>query len=56
VWHFAFHGARDVAEMLEAGRERPYLQAFFAARTAAKRHDELTVAALADAVLTFASR
>ena len=32
VWHFAFHGARDVAEMLVAGRERPYLQAFFAAR------------------------
>jgi pimeloyl-ACP methyl ester carboxylesterase len=33
VWHFAFHGARDVAEMLVAGRERPYLQAFFAARS-----------------------
>ena len=33
VWHFAFHGARDVAEMLVAGRERPYLQAFFNART-----------------------
>jgi pimeloyl-ACP methyl ester carboxylesterase len=32
VWHFAFHGARDVAEMLVAGRERQYLQAFFAAR------------------------
>ena len=32
VWHFAFHGARDVAEMLVAGRERPYLQAFFNAR------------------------
>jgi pimeloyl-ACP methyl ester carboxylesterase len=32
VWHFAFHGARDVAEMLVAGRERPYLQAFFSAR------------------------
>ena len=32
VWHFAFHGARDVAEMLVAGRERPYLQAFFGAR------------------------
>ena len=32
VWHFAFHGARDVAEMLVAGRERPYLQAFFDAR------------------------
>ncbi|MFB7225589.1 alpha/beta fold hydrolase [Streptomyces sp. NPDC056227] len=32
VWHFAFHGARDVAEMLVAGREREYLQAFFAVR------------------------
>ena len=32
VWHFAFHGARDVAEMLVAGRERPYLQSFFGAR------------------------
>jgi pimeloyl-ACP methyl ester carboxylesterase len=25
VWHFAFHGARDVAETLVAGREREYL-------------------------------
>ena len=33
MWHFAFHGARDVAEMLVAGRERPYLQAFFNARS-----------------------
>jgi pimeloyl-ACP methyl ester carboxylesterase len=32
VWHFAFHGARDVAEMLVAGKERQYLQAFFNAR------------------------
>jgi len=32
VWHFAFHGARDVPEMLVAGRERQYLQAFFGAR------------------------
>jgi pimeloyl-ACP methyl ester carboxylesterase len=32
VWHFAFHGARDVAEMLVAGREKQYLQAFFHAR------------------------
>jgi pimeloyl-ACP methyl ester carboxylesterase len=32
VWHFAFHGARDVAEMLVSGREREYLQAFFNAR------------------------
>jgi pimeloyl-ACP methyl ester carboxylesterase len=28
VWHFAFHGVRDVPEMLVAGRQRPYLQAF----------------------------
>jgi pimeloyl-ACP methyl ester carboxylesterase len=32
VWHFAFHGARDVAEMLVAGRERQYMQLFFNAR------------------------
>ena len=32
LWHFAFHGARDVAEALVAGRERLYLQQFFAAR------------------------
>jgi pimeloyl-ACP methyl ester carboxylesterase len=32
VWHFAFHGARDIAETLVAGRERQYLQAFFNAR------------------------
>jgi pimeloyl-ACP methyl ester carboxylesterase len=32
VWHFAFHGVRDIPEMLVAGRERPYLQAFFNAR------------------------
>ncbi|MFG3253838.1 alpha/beta fold hydrolase [Streptomyces sp. NPDC048172] len=37
VWHFAFQGspgARDLAELLVAGRERPYLQAFFNARSA----------------------
>jgi pimeloyl-ACP methyl ester carboxylesterase len=37
VWHFSFQGApgaRDVAEMLVAGRERAYLQAFFNARAA----------------------
>jgi pimeloyl-ACP methyl ester carboxylesterase len=37
VWHFAFQGApgaRDVAEMLVAGRERAYLRAFFDARSA----------------------
>jgi pimeloyl-ACP methyl ester carboxylesterase len=32
VWHFAFHGARDVPELLVTGRERQYLQAFFNAR------------------------
>jgi pimeloyl-ACP methyl ester carboxylesterase len=32
VWHFAFHGARDIPEMLVAGRERQYLQSFFDAR------------------------
>ena len=32
VWQFAFHSARDVPEMLIAGRERTYLQAFFNAR------------------------
>ena len=32
VWHFAFHNARDVPEMLVAGRERQYLQAFYDAR------------------------
>ena len=32
VWHFNFHGARDVPEMLVAGRERQYLRAFFNAR------------------------
>jgi pimeloyl-ACP methyl ester carboxylesterase len=33
VWHFAFHNVRDLPEMLVAGRERPYLQAFYNART-----------------------
>jgi pimeloyl-ACP methyl ester carboxylesterase len=32
VWHFAFHGVRDLPELLVAGRERPYLQSFFNAR------------------------
>ena len=32
LWHFAFHGARDVTEMLVAGRERPYLDSFINAR------------------------
>lgn len=33
LWHFAFHGARDVAELLVTGREQPYLQHFFAVRS-----------------------
>jgi pimeloyl-ACP methyl ester carboxylesterase len=32
VWQFAFHSVRDVPEMLIAGREKAYLQAFFNAR------------------------
>jgi pimeloyl-ACP methyl ester carboxylesterase len=40
VWHFAFHGARDVPELLVAGRERPYLQAFFDARCFVPISDE----------------
>jgi pimeloyl-ACP methyl ester carboxylesterase len=32
LWHFAFHNAVDVAEMLVAGRERQYLQTFFNVR------------------------
>jgi pimeloyl-ACP methyl ester carboxylesterase len=52
VWHFAFHGARDVPEMLVAGRERHYLQAFFNARifdpsAIAERDLEVYVAAYA---------
>jgi pimeloyl-ACP methyl ester carboxylesterase len=34
VWQFAFHAVRDIPEMLIAGRERPYLQHFFTARSA----------------------
>jgi pimeloyl-ACP methyl ester carboxylesterase len=33
VWQFAFHAVRDIPEMLIAGRERPYLQHFFTARS-----------------------
>lgn len=29
VWHFAFHAVLDLPELLIAGREREYLQAFF---------------------------
>jgi pimeloyl-ACP methyl ester carboxylesterase len=46
LWHFGFHGARDVAEMLVAGREREYLQFFFNARifnTSAITHDDLNM-------------
>ena len=32
IWQFAFHSVRDIPEMLVAGRERAYLQAFFDAR------------------------
>jgi pimeloyl-ACP methyl ester carboxylesterase len=32
AWHIAFHGARDVAEMLVSGRERAYIAQFVAAR------------------------
>jgi len=32
VWQFAFHSVRDLPEMLIAGREKAYLQAFFNAR------------------------
>jgi pimeloyl-ACP methyl ester carboxylesterase len=32
VWQFAFHGVRDIPEMLIAGREKAYLQAFINAR------------------------
>jgi pimeloyl-ACP methyl ester carboxylesterase len=32
IWHFAFHGTRDVPELLVAGRERQYLQLFYNAR------------------------
>jgi pimeloyl-ACP methyl ester carboxylesterase len=28
-WHFAFHGVRDLAELLVAGRERAYISWFF---------------------------
>jgi pimeloyl-ACP methyl ester carboxylesterase len=32
VWHFAFHGVRDVPELLVSGREREYIQYFINAR------------------------
>ena len=33
LWHFAFHGVRDVAEMLVASKEAIYLRAFMDARS-----------------------
>lgn len=33
LWHFAFHGARDIAEMLVAGKEAAYLKSFMDARS-----------------------
>jgi pimeloyl-ACP methyl ester carboxylesterase len=50
VWHFAFHGARDVAEMLVSGREREYIRYFVNARilnTAAISPSDLDVYAAA---------
>ena len=50
LWHFGFHSARDVAEMLIGGRERAYLQFFFNARifrTSALSDDDLSVYASA---------
>jgi len=44
IWHFAFHGVRDLPEMLVAGRERQYLQSFFNYRI-------FNVAAISDADL-----
>jgi pimeloyl-ACP methyl ester carboxylesterase len=46
VWHFAFHGARDIPETLVAGREREYLTFFYNARiynTAAFTPEDLDV-------------
>lgn len=46
VWHFAFHGVRDLPEVLVAGREREYLTFFFNARiynTAAFTPDDIDV-------------
>jgi len=46
VWHIAFHGARDFAEMLIAGRERAYVRQFIHARivdTGAVPEDDIDV-------------
>jgi pimeloyl-ACP methyl ester carboxylesterase len=50
VWHFAFHAARDVAEMLVTGRERAYLQAFF--NTAYRRASHAAKRQLNNAIFT----
>lgn len=47
VWHFAFHGARDLPELLVQGRERQYLQYFFDARTTDPSATEIDVYASA---------
>jgi pimeloyl-ACP methyl ester carboxylesterase len=50
LWHFPFHQAEGVAEMLVLGREREYLQWFFAnqaARPGAVSEDDLSAYALA---------
>lgn len=52
VWHIAFHGARDVAEMLVAGREREYLAQFFELRA---HHPHLVVPELDVYVRTYAA-
>lgn len=50
LWHFPFHQAEGVAEMLIEGREREYLNWFFtnqAARPGAVSNDDLSTYALA---------
>ena len=50
LWHFPFHQAEGVAEMLVEGRERVYLEWFFnkqAARPGAISDDELSTYAMA---------
>ncbi|MEU7811956.1 alpha/beta hydrolase [Pseudonocardia sp. NPDC049154] len=52
VWHVAFHGARDVAEMLVAGRERAYLTQFYELRA---HHPHLVMPALDVYLRTYAA-
>lgn len=50
AWHIAFHSARDVAEMLVAGRERAYIAQFVASRiydTAAVSEEDIDAYAAA---------